>query len=447
MLRYGAVFTTVSIVVISTAIGLACYLFAGLPRAESAIMALVVLTGFMLANAITTRLRDRHEIGDQVADLSRATADMARKLAEIDRRVATFEDRLDSTLAKTHAVTDPLASEVTELAEQVTQISEALAADAAARTIAPADMAESPTPLTPPMPADTPVSTGPANPRPLLRLHELSREEGLAILRDALTTNRVDLYLQPIVSLPQRHVRFYEALTRLRTVTGEHLPTAGAMALAEEAGLLVDIDDHSLFRTIEVIRRFKLHERDIGLFCNLSSQALGTDEPAVRLQEFLVANKRLAPALMMELSQATLRALSVQENRQLANLVECGFRFAMDNVEDLELVPSDLADRGFKFIKIPVRLLLRRGRPGTGGIHPAELSEQLGRYGIDLIADRIETEEAVIHLLDRDIRFAQGFLFSPPRPVRTDTPQGLARRADDTVEAPTPVGSQAPATE
>jgi cyclic-di-GMP phosphodiesterase, flagellum assembly factor TipF len=37
-----------------------------------------------------------------------------------------------------------------------------------------------------------------------------------------------------------------------------------------------------------------------------------------------------------------------------------------------------------------------------------------------LIAERIEGERAVVDLLDYDVRFGQGFLFAPPRPLRAE---------------------------
>ena len=42
-------------------------------------------------------------------------------------------------------------------------------------------------------------------------------EEMLETIRRSLEDNRVDLYLQPVVSLPQRKVRFYEALSRMNS--------------------------------------------------------------------------------------------------------------------------------------------------------------------------------------------------------------------------------------
>ena len=70
----------------------------------------------------------------------------------------------------------------------------------------------------------------------------------------------------------------------------------------------------------------------------------------------------------------------------------------------------------------------RRRSSGASDIHPADLSDLLGRFGIDLIAEKIESEGTVVDLLDHDVKFGQGFLFSPPRPVRTEALQGVADR-------------------
>jgi cyclic-di-GMP phosphodiesterase TipF (flagellum assembly factor) len=84
-----------------------------------------------------------------------------------------------------------------------------------------------------------------------------------------------------------------------------------------------------------------------------------------------------------------------------------------------------LTARGFRFIKAPALLLLNRVGNATSNIHPADFSDLLGRFGIDLIAERIESESIVVDLLDYDVRFGQGFLFSPPRPVRAEALQGV----------------------
>jgi len=69
---------------------------------------------------------------------------------------------------------------------------------------------------------------------------------------------------------------------------------------------------------------------------------------------------------------------------------------------------------------VPAALLLDQRQTSASDIHPSDLSDLLGRFGIDLIAERIEGERAVVDLLDYDVRFGQGFLFAPPRPLRPE---------------------------
>src|SRR5262249_17816604 len=111
-------------------------------------------------------------------------------------------------------------------------------------------------------------------------------------------------------------------------------------------------------------------------------------------------------------------------------LREQGFRYCMDQVTDLRMEPRDLGERGIRYVKVSASFLL--GHSGTMGsdIHAADLSDLLGRFGISLIAERIEAEAQVVDLLDYDVRFGQGFLFSPPRPVRAEALQGVTGAAE-----------------
>jgi cyclic-di-GMP phosphodiesterase, flagellum assembly factor TipF len=128
------------------------------------------------------------------------------------------------------------------------------------------------------------------------------------------------------------------------------------------------------------------------------------------------------------------------EYESLASLASRGFRFSMDHVSDLRMEPRELSERGFRFLKVPGATLLRSGHAGSGDIHPADLSDLLARYHIDLIAERIESESSVVDLLDFDVRFGQGFLFSQPRPVRAEAMQANGGNGD----AAKPLGNEPP---
>jgi cyclic-di-GMP phosphodiesterase, flagellum assembly factor TipF len=134
--------------------------------------------------------------------------------------------------------------------------------------------------------------------------------------------------------------------------------------------------------------------------------------------------------LVFEFTQSAVRAMGPIEHESLAALAERGYRFSIDNLTDLRVDARELNERGFRFVKAPASLLFNRVGLVSTDIHPADFSDLLGRFGIDLIADHIETESTVVDLLDYDVRFGQGILFSPPRPVRAEALQGVEPAKD-----------------
>jgi cyclic-di-GMP phosphodiesterase TipF (flagellum assembly factor) len=126
----------------------------------------------------------------------------------------------------------------------------------------------------------------------------------LDTVRDALADNRVDLYLQPIVSLPQRRTVFYESFSRLRDETGRVMMPAEYLSVAEPEGLVAAIDNLLLFRCVQIVRRLARQDRKVGIFCNISLASLSDEGFFPQFLEFLSANKDLAGALIFELGQA-----------------------------------------------------------------------------------------------------------------------------------------------
>ena len=88
MIRISTIFIAICMVLVAASLGLILYSMAGISGTESAIVALTALTFLILYNAVSMRLRDRTDVGSQIADLSRGTADLARQVAEFGRRLA-----------------------------------------------------------------------------------------------------------------------------------------------------------------------------------------------------------------------------------------------------------------------------------------------------------------------------------------------------------------------
>lgn len=457
MIRISTIFIAICMVLIAASLGLMVYSLAGLTVSESAIVALAALTFLILYNAVSMRLRDRSDVGAQISDLSRGTADLARQVAEFGRRMASIEARLLATDANGQDRVQTVAGEISELGSLVRQLADSVAAhdeilttavsalavqasaepapEANAEIPAAAVAASGQTAAVPP--SDTPPK--PAN---------VNNGQLLVAVKNAIEASRIDLFLQPMVTLPQRKVRFYEAVARLRDDKDQVLAAGDFVGAAETAGLMGQIDHMVMLRCVQVLRRLMVRSKDVGVFCNVSGATLGNPATFGQCLDFLEANRALAPSLVLEFKQSTFRHLGPVESEHLATLQRLGYGFSVDNVTDLRLDPRELADRGVKFIKVPAAMLLDQKQLSSADIHAADLSDLLGRYGIDLVAERIEGERSVVDLLDYDIRFGQGFLFAPPRPLRPEgaaTPSSEPSTAASAVDAPVRKDEKAPA--
>jgi cyclic-di-GMP phosphodiesterase TipF (flagellum assembly factor) len=263
--------------------------------------------------------------------------------------------------------------------------------------------------------------TGP-EPAPYARI----TRSPIDIVRDALSENRVELYLQPIVSLPQRRTAFYEGFTRLKDETGRIILPNEFMPAAEQAGLTSAIDNMLLFRCVQIVRKLAKQDRRIGIFCNISPRSLADEIFFPQFLEFMRENSDLAGALIFEVGQEEFDARRAMEARAIAKLTDLGFRFSIDKVKKLDVDLIDLERSGVRFVKASGTLLveqfMRQGaRPKSNllrEISHRDVAAIFRRHGIDLIAERVEHEATVVDVLELDTPYAQGHLFGAPRAIK-----------------------------
>lgn len=425
MIRISTIFIAICMVLVAASLGLVLYSVAGISGTDSAIVALAALTVLILYNAVSMRLRDRTDVGGQIADLSRGTADLARQVAEFGRRLATVEARVASANSAGADRIQAVAGEINELGVLVKQLAVSVANHddmlaAGLRAAAPAAKPENELPLLAGDNTNAAAASPARAPAAVTSATAHSRSQILSTVKNAVDESRIDIFLQPMVTLPQRKVRFYEAVTRLRDDKDQVVAADDFIGVAEAAGLIGRIDHMVMLKCVQVLRRLMVRNKDVGVFCNVAAATLGDPATFTQCLDFLEANRALAPSFVLEFKQATFRNLGPTETEHLAALAQRGFRFSIDHVTDLRIEPRELADRGVRFIKVPAALLLDQRQTSASDIHPSDLSDLLGRFGIDLIAERIEGERAVVDLLDYDVRFGQGFLFAPPRPLRPE---------------------------
>ena len=263
----------------------------------------------------------------------------------------------------------------------------------------------------------------------------------LQTVHEALSQNRVDLYLQPIVSLPQRRTIFYESFTRLRAGDDRVMMPAEYLSIAEGEGLVPAIDNLLLFRCAQIVRRLARQDRKVGVFCNVALSSLGDETFFPQFLDFLAENRDLNQALIFELGQAVFDARGAVEARNMAKLADLGFRFSIDKVQTLDLDFADLQRSDVKFIKVAADLLIEQlldldagaALPSLRDIQAADFAQLTRRYGIELIAEKCESERQIVDILELDISVGQGHLFGEPRAIKeavlaeTDPPADFLR--------------------
>src|SRR6202042_1696407 len=109
----------VCMALIAASVGFVVYLRFGFTGAESFLIGLGVLTALAVYNAVAARARDRTEVSDQIATLSRGSADLGRQLAEFGRQLSAMEAKVEAVLDKSLATAQPLAAGIEELSTLV----------------------------------------------------------------------------------------------------------------------------------------------------------------------------------------------------------------------------------------------------------------------------------------------------------------------------------------
>jgi cyclic-di-GMP phosphodiesterase TipF (flagellum assembly factor) len=387
---------TLSMFFVCATVGAALALFTGWPVAIlSGIVGFIVVQQVMASFA---RRRDKRAIAKEMAHLRQSHLEIETALHDTRARLGEMGVAVEQRAG---------AQEKKIVAEL--QVLESLMRDFAGKISHSAAEVPHPAPKAQRGPASAYVNT----------LGDKS--ELLETIRSSLEENRVDLYLQPMVSLPQRKLRYYEALSRLRDRNGQVIMPAQYIQVAGQAGLMSVVDNLLLFRCVQIVRRLAQKSRDIGIFCNISGDTLADKEFFPQFLDYMRANRDLAGQIIFEFSQQAVLKAGVEGERNLAVLATMGFALSMDHVESLALDFLRLKAIGFRHLKVRASILTR-GMNGAGAAVAAEdFKKLLTRHGLNLIAERVEDEKTVVQLLEYAVDYAQGYLFGEPRAVREES--------------------------
>ena len=375
----------------------------------------------------------RDEIGAELRSLEGLIKDLSRELmaaspafaaaatedlAETSELPLRLEERLER-VSLAELGDEPTGDDDDELAAEEVKVIDLLADESVVVTEETVVVVTEPSPVADeivvvPEPAEAPAA-------------ETSPDDAmLRDLREAIEGNRIDLYLQPIVTLPDRKLRFYDASTRVRTGDDEFMPPGNYLHLAEREHLMPRIDNVVLVKCVQLLRRLGPDSRLKGVFCNLSAQSLLDHDFFPELVEFMEENTTLADSLTFQLSQRAVLDIGADELAGLKTLGKLGFVFSLDRVADLDVDFAALRDHFFRYVKIEAKTLLHDMAEARASIPASDMTNFLDRFDLKLIVEKVDDEASLERLMNYGVDLAEGDLFARPRPVTPEMFRELA---------------------
>lgn len=237
------------------------------------------------------------------------------------------------------------------------------------------------------------------------------------VLRSTTVKKRpkLEVMLQPIFSLPERDVVMFEAYGRLDDKNIHERIKDFSQTLAAEELRNVDIDmcEHIL----HIIESSNQSNSSLCLIYNVSLDVLDDNNSFGTITQKILASNIDTNNLIIEITQKDFNKLDDSLESKLKMLTENDIRLSLDNITDWSLSLERLKDIGFSFIKLPaVDFIQRAPTPEKADT----LHNAFQEYGLEVIAEKIESENVLSELLKRNLKFGQGYHLAPPEYIESD---------------------------
>ncbi|RUR29489.1 EAL domain-containing protein [Vreelandella andesensis] len=235
-------------------------------------------------------------------------------------------------------------------------------------------------------------------------------------LHKALENDEFELWAQPIVRLKDRDIKHYEVLLRMRNDDGSLVSPAQFIPVAEQSGLIVQVDRWVLRHSLEVLT--SLQKEGLSLAVNLSGQSLHD----LDLKQYLAEQLKISGAdphhLILEVTEtAAITDFSTASN-VLQTVRDLGCRTALDDFgigfssfHYLSQLPVD-------YIKIDgsfIRSLLIDKDSHTLVKAFADIARGFGKQ---TIAEFVDQEALIPVLLSYGIQYGQGYHLGKPEKIQ-----------------------------
>lgn len=255
----------------------------------------------------------------------------------------------------------------------------------------------------------------------------LERRAMLEELPEAIENGQLQVYLQPKVEISGGRVFGFEALVRWQR-KGRVVPPGDFIVIAEESGLVVDIDRFMLEKSTSLVAEWNATQgTEFSVSVNLSALHFNSRRIIESVQDALWASNLPARLLTLEITETTEMRDWRRAREILEGLHAVGARIAIDDFgigySSLAYLRSIPADE----LKIDRSLVMELDASEKARLLLSSVLALARNLEMEVIVEGIETEAQVKIVRAMGAPLAQGYYYGRPQPWD----QALARATMD----------------
>lgn len=249
-----------------------------------------------------------------------------------------------------------------------------------------------------------------------MRAALVNRLQQEADLRQALDSDRLLVFYQPIVDLSSGRLASVEALVRMRDPDGGLIPPDQFIPQAEELGLIgrlgLKVLDVALTDITDINAALG---REVTVSVNVSAAQIEPELPQI-VMDRLRARGVSASTLVLEVTESSL-VRHAQSSDILAALRTMGCEIALDDFGTGYSSMSYLVGMPVDELKIDRSFIARLADSQRSLSLVRVLLQMAATLGLDVIAEGVETVEQADLLRGMGCPRAQGYLYAAPMPL------------------------------
>ncbi len=244
-------------------------------------------------------------------------------------------------------------------------------------------------------------------------------------LRNALATDAMDVYFQPLVNTRTRKVSGYETLLRWNRPGHGLISPSTFISCAEETGIIVPLGEWVIRKAIEEAAQWR---DDVAVAINLSPAQMANPSLVATVVGALAASQLDPSRLEVEITESVLMHETEHNVRTLHALREIGVKIALDDFGTGYSSLSYLRTFPFDKIKIDQRFVRDIDSSLENQAIVRAIISLARDLGMRVTAEGVENEQQAAVLAGLGCTEVQGFLYSRPVPADELDKKDLAGR-------------------